>query len=231
MPEEPTIPPPPGDEPPRRYAVQDRRIAERIARRRGSFERVLADAEAVALFAKEGFKEPRLQAALGLCTAAQGAYDDRLTALDEKDRASKAFRKQDADARRAYGDLRGAVLSEYRDAATRRALGVLDEPADDLEQFLTEGHALLAVLDEEPHATALDASHGYTAQRRAGVRADLDALRAADTAHAGASDAAKVATRARDAAYRAMMEEADKFNRAVPRALREHPHIRTRLGL
>lgn len=232
MPDDPdSAAPSPGDGPPRRHSAQDRRKAERVEKRRNQFARILADAEGLALFAREGFGEERLTDAVARCDAFQTGYDDRANALVAQDAASKAFQKQDEQTRQAFSDLHGAVLAEYRDPATRRALGVDDDPPYDLEQFIPYALGLLDTLQDEPYATALDKKHGYDAERRAGVRDAVLALRTADTAHLNAVKHAENTTAAREAAYADVMEEADLLDRATPRALRDHPAVRTRLEL
>jgi hypothetical protein len=227
MPDDPTPP----AAAPRRLSAQDKRIAERIPRVRQTVQRILEDPDAPALLAAEGWAEQRLRDVVKRCDDAQRAFDARLDADVAQDAASKAFKGQNTATRRAFRDLRGAVLSEYRDEETRRALGVLDEPKTDLEQFLTESRATVGRLGKEPHRTALATNHGYTTRRVEGVGAALDALEAADQAHAAAMGAAEAATQARDGAYGGLMAEWDRLRRTFPRAFRDHPAVRARLGL
>lgn len=180
-----------------------------------------------------GITPERLAAVTAQLEGAQGSIDTRTQAMFDKARAVIDMQRAQGQAEIAFTNFRqvGRIVfgDKVADRDARLALALDLRIPTTIMLFLDKGRSALAFARQEPQITRLAAA-GFTTERIDETLALFDALDVLYDARQAAEQAAKSATRSRDATQRDFERVMRQLRADVSALLRAHPEVDAPVG-
>lgn len=175
-----------------------------------------------------GITPERLAAVIAQLEASQGSIDARTQGMLDESRAVIAMQRAQGQAEIAFTNFRQVGRSVFDDKVSDRdarlALALDLRIPTTIMLFLDKGRSALAFARQEPQITRLAAA-GFTTERIDDMLALFDALDMLYDARQVAQQAAKHATRFRDATLRDFERVMRQLRADVSALLRAHPEV------
>jgi len=222
--ETPTTPTPDSPHKPSRdNALQDSQQANEIAYTKRMIQTITTKNELKAEIARLGFDDNELANGSALQAYAFNKYSERqnLLAIANQQKAER-----DAIATKAENELssyRQTVQALYK-GPVRTTLGASGRMPEDQEVFETTARSGYAMALTEPYASKL-ANRGFSPERTAAALVDLDKLGEANTRSKASQKAAVAATKARNAAVKAMNDWSAELKKVAKANLKQKPEF------
>jgi len=203
-------------------------IAQLLLEGQTTIHNSLSDPEIQSLVAGFGYMVEKLNAANGLCAAAQAAVNLQKSKEGGQQESTRLLSEAERTARDAYQALAKVARAVFiKDKAQLVTLGLTGRQPRDIAEFLTAAYTLF---DNAAALPAL-ADYGYGAARLQTERGKIVALDQANRRQEAAKGAAQQATRDQEAALQSLHDWLAQYRKIARVALREKPQLLEKLGI
>lgn len=210
---------------------RDQFIADKVAGRLSSARSIITaareDTQISSRMASRGYTAARMAGGLGMCRAAEAAFEDCQESLCSLRQAVSALERAEAAARQAYLEFQMISRLLFDDRAARAALGVEVEMQKDLHEFILVARASYEAAARSTVFHQLLAQYGSLED----ACASLDELLAAHQVYLQARSAARLAVLRRDETTAQLDEWVRRFLYAAKTALRARPDLLKKLSI